>query len=505
MLPVETCQLKVLDRIYYVNAEDVNRKIKEGTVLRQDQIKVGNAAWTVIEFIPEFATVFDEFEAQNKLPENIDTTNIFTNFQVPEANLKMLAEAPHEHGKCCAVHSELPPFYVCTACENLFCKDCPAIEADAKICPFCGGKCILYLGQMWKFEKPPETKYDIKAEKIETAVEEIHADYVYTKLRKEDFFKALIYPLRFPVGLLTGGILSAVLVFGLIVTAFHGGWMFLLTIIITAMILMMKFGVLSRCFENLSQDTIKTGYMPRIKKFAIFEDFVHPFFMGLEVYLVAFGLFAVLALTLCSYAWFSFSDSADMLEVGMETTEGQINSTLNLDRKANGIRENEFRKIINHTRFSQMETIFGSNHLVDNQQLEKAVKSISRLTVYFQMPVVFVFILGVLFFPAVCLTIGRNHSLSTKQRFIFGFKEIKTIGFDYVKILFLCFVLLVGSAGAIYTLSLSFSRLELPIAGVLSAIIAGSFLIFYFWTVFSSILAITICDRAEQLCNSSEY
>jgi hypothetical protein len=42
MNPSDSCQLKVLDRIYYVNVEDVKNKIKNGTVLRQDQIKVGN-------------------------------------------------------------------------------------------------------------------------------------------------------------------------------------------------------------------------------------------------------------------------------------------------------------------------------------------------------------------------------------------------------------------------------------------------------------------------------
>ncbi len=498
MNPSESCQLKVLDRIYYVNVEDVKLKIKKGTVLRQDQIKVGNTAWTVIEYIPEFAAAFEEFETKNKLPENFDGTHIFTNFQVPETEYKTLAEAPHEQGKCCAVHTELPPFYVCAVCESLFCKDCPAIENDSKICPFCGGKCVLYLGQMWKFEKPPETKYDIKAEKAETVVEEIHAEYVYTKLRKEDFFKALKFPLKFPVGLLTGGILSAVLVFVLIVSAFRGGWMLLITAIIAALILMLKFGVLSRCFENFSQNTFNTGYMPRVKKFAVFEDFINPFFMGVKTCLLAFGLFAAMAAALGFYAWLGFSDDANTMENEMKQTESQVNSTLNLNSKNKGIRENELRKMIDEARLSQMETVFGSSHLVDNRQLEKAVKSISRLTVYFQMPVVFAFILGVLFFPAICLTIGRNHSLSIKERLIFGFKEIKTIGFDYVKILFICLVLLSVSTGAIYGLSLIFSGLELPVAGILSAIIAASFLIFYFWTVFSSILAITISDRAEE-------
>ncbi len=500
MNPSDSCQLKVLDRIYYVNVEEIKLKIKNGTVLRKDQIKVGNTAWTVIEFIPEFTSVFEEFEAKNRLPENFDSTNIFTNFQVPETDYKTLAEPAHEAGKRCAIHNESPPFYVCTVCENFFCKDCPVFENDLKFCPFCGGKCVLYLGQTWQFEEKKEAEYDIKTtEKIDKITETPQAEYVYTKLQTKDFIRALAFPLKYPVGLFIGGFLFAFLVFGQIVTIFKGGIMFSATIILTGLFVMLKFGVLSRCFENFSQNSMKSGFMPRIKKFAVFEDFINPLFMGLKSYCIAFGLFAIFAAAVIFYALLSFESGLDAMENGMLTAGTQITSKLDTDLLAQGIRENELRKMVNQARLSQMESVFGSNHLVDNRELEKAVMSISRLTVYSKMPVFFTFILGVLFFPAVCLTIGRNHSLSLKKRFIFSFKEIKVIGFDYIKIVFLCLILLIVSIGAMFGLNILFSYLNLPIAGILSAMIAGSVLMFYFWTVFSSILAITISDRNEDL------
>jgi hypothetical protein len=378
------------------------------------------------------------------------------------------------------------------------------IEGDTKSCLFCGGKCVLYLGQMWKFEEKTEAEYDIKTEKKEIIAEEPQAEYVYTKLGTADFIAALTYPLRFPLGLLTGGVMFSVLVFGLIVTSFKGGGLLAATLALAALLLMLKFGVLSRCFENFLQNTFKTGYMPRIKKFAVFEDFINPFFMGVKTYLIAFGLFTVLVAALFLYARFSFANDLDAAEIKMMTAGTQVSSALDSDWKAREIRENELRKMVNQARLSQMETVFGSNHLIDNRELEKAVKSVSRLTVYYQMPVIFAFILGVLFFPAACLTIGRNHSLSLKQRLICGFKEIKTVGFDYIKILLLCFVLLVVSLAAIFGLNLLFSYLHLPIAGILAAVITGSFLIFYFWTVFSSILAITISDRTENQTKNYE-
>lgn len=58
---------------------------------------------------------------------------------------------------------------------------------------------------------------------------------------------------------------------------------------------------------------------------------------------------------------------------------------------------------------------------------------------------------------------------------------IKVIGFDYLKVLFMCFVFLQLSVVNIFTLNWLFLKLEMPAIGVFSAIVAGSFLIYYFW------------------------
>ncbi len=119
-----------------------------------------------------------------------------------------------------------------------------------------------------------------------------------------------------------------------------------------------------------------------------------------------------------------------------------------------------------------------------------------RLTIFYQVPVCLAFILGVLYFPAVCLTVGNIHSVG-KRHFTSGFKAMKKLGFDYMKILLMCFTLFSVSIAAIIGLDRIFSKLELPIAGVFSAIIVGSFLIFYFWTVFSGLLGITFCKGSK--------
>jgi hypothetical protein len=55
--------------------------------------------------------------------------------------------------------------------------------------------------------------------------------------------------------------------------------------------------------------------------------------------------------------------------------------------------------------------------------------------------------------------------------------------------------LLLFSALAVSGLNWLFSKFEMPVAGIFAAIVAGSFFVFYFWTVFSSILGITLFNK----------
>jgi hypothetical protein len=479
----ENCQYKILDRVYYADFNQIVERIKKGSVLRHDQVKIGSTIWTEAEKIPEFAQVFEETEQRLRVPEGTDFKNILTNFQVTETRRRELPESEKTDGRRCAIHPDKPSFYICTVCENLFCKDCLATAAEKhKTCLFCGGKCVLFMGQMWKFEAAKnETKYELEEEVSEPPR---NYEIVYTKLRMKDFLNALIHPLRFPLGLLVGGVLFSVLVLGQIVTLFKGGWMLLATLAITGVIMMLKFGVLSKSFENFAQGNYKRkSYMPHLRKFTIWEDFVSPFFIGITSYLLSFGLFIALALAAGIYGWFSFAGSVEAIEAEMLQTDEHLNSVIN-SGEANQKQEEELKRMINKMRLSQMELAFGNNQLADNKEFAKLVYAVLRLTLWFQMPIYFAFILGVLFFPAICLSTRENHFQSLKKRFLSGFKMMRTIGFDYLKILFMCFVQLLFSVLAIYALNRLFSKLEMPVAGIFAAIVAASFLIFYLDSLF---------------------
>jgi hypothetical protein len=493
------CQFKVQERVYYVDYDELIKKIKSGNVLRHDPVKIGETVWTDAVKVPELAKIFEEKDLRNALPKDVDFRNIFTNFQAGETNYETLQETENKNAKVCAVHDDKSPYYICTICESLFCRDCPEQNSEkSRICLLCGGNCVLYMGRIWQFEnKKPEATYELEEE--EPAPKTINYQVVYTKLKFKDFIDALILPLRFPLALLVGGILFSALVFGQIDTLFRGGTYLFVALAISAVIMLLKFSVLYKCFDNLSQkDHRHHSFMRNIKKFGVVEDFVVPFFNGLHSYLVSFGVFIILAFVAGSYAWFAFSGNLEKIDLEMRQTDQRVNSIITdqrSDPKLQQKRKNDLKTMLNNMRVNQMESVFGQNHLVDNPQLERLINSMMRLTLWFQMPICFAFILGVLFFPAVCLSARENQFLSMGKSFVAGFKTMKMLGFDYVKILFMCIVLLLFSALNIYVLNWIFSKIEMPVAGIFSAIVVGSFLVFYFWVTFSSILSTALSNK----------
>ena len=492
----ELWQVKIDNHVYTANFDEIAKKIRKGMILRQDKIKSENLSWTDVGDITEFEQVFDEELLNINLSiENSVSPDVYTHFQVEHVTQNVFGETV-SLTKCCAIHSELPPFYVCTICENLFCKTCPpSNEKSQPICLFCGGICVVYSARLWTMEQRKEQIYNNLDETIEEKI--VEEEIEYAKLVAADFKAALIYPVRFPLSLSIGSILFSILTLGVIVTAFRGGWTLLVTLILTTVILTLKFGVLSKTVENITQQNFKNGFIPRLRKYMIWEDFVNPFFTGLGVYIVSFGLFFFMAIALGLYAWFSFAGDVKTIEAEMLKSGDHLNLVINStesEQQIQQVSENELRAMISNTKLRQYEAVFGNNHLVDDKQLEKLAKSVMRLTIYLQVPVFLAFILGVLIFPAICLTVGDTRAVS-KIRFTVGFKAMRKLGFDYLKILMMCLVFLAVSMVAIKGLDAGFSNLELPIAGVFSAIIVGSFLIFYFWTVFSALLGIIISKK----------
>jgi hypothetical protein len=430
-----------------------------------------------------------------------DSRAIYTHFQVEPARHVGAGEKEPEIKKHCAIHPEYPVFYTCSVCENLFCRFCPAsIEGGLKICPFCGGQCILYDKAYSPATSPKETKYDDHKDEAKEIENEIKT--VRSKLYLTDFLVAMKYPFKFPVSLLIGSVLFFILMFGQIVLVTSGGWTALGALVGFAVILMLKFGVFFKTVESFTRANFQNSFLPRVKKFAIWEDFFHPLIAGFGANIMAFGLLIVIAVSIGFYAWSTFAENSQTMEDEMRERGNQINSTLNAnDPNKNSAKAREIRlkEMIDEAHLREFESVFGHNQLLESEQLEKLVQSVMNLTLTFQMPVLFAFLFGFSYFPAACLTLHKTRTFGGILEFKTGFKEIRELGFDYLKILLTGFgfitIFLAVVAGAFSI----FEYLKLPVIGILSALIAGSFLFFYFWLVLSAIVGIAVSKRTASI------
>jgi uncharacterized protein (DUF2062 family) len=509
-----TWQVSVQDRVYEASYEELVEWIKEGAVLPDDKVKRGNLRWLNAGKIPELYPYFQKELFENERENYQESVNsgeepVFTHFQigmpkVPTPEEKEFSplgktEAETEY-KFCSVHPDRDVYYVCEICGTAFCKACPnTFGSSVKICVGCGGLCV----PLEKFEseikkvgainKPyprVETVAEIEAEDSRKAVESIN---------KADVFKALSYPLKYPLSFLICAAIFSLLIAGQAILAIGGSFLFSLSALVAVGSVMLLFSTMFKVIENSLQHKPEMSFLPKFSRFTIWEDFVHPVFLGIGVYLVAFGLFAVLTLGAGIYAWTTFSESREKAEIEARLSKDYVDSKLKTAQQnlqPNKALENaageESAEI-----GAQFRNVFGNDYLADTTQLENLTRSFMRLSVAFHMPVFFAFLFGVIIFPAICAAAGSTRSLAKTLNLLSGFRLMKKIGFDYIKIQLMNLIFLVTAFSLVAGVYLAFSFLGLQLYGILFGLISGSLFTFYFWLAFSRILGAALYKKTD--------
>lgn len=533
----EIWYVDVQNSIYEASFEEVIEWIKEGAILPEDKVRRGNLRWLSASRVPEFHAHF----LQNNVDENFSAAPIGSSGEANEVSASFqtgAAENPSSKTKTtlqgqvsvsyhtqnapiseqirtppagvssdsmfCSVHSDRERYYICQICRIIFCKDCPhSFGSSVKICLDCGGMCITYA----EFEKledktigainRPYARIEAKVESNEKAEFRKHS-----KLSKKDFFDALLYPLKFPAAFLVGALLLTIFTLGQSVLAIGGIVLFAASLGVVSLTIMLIFSVLTKTVENSLRENTQTGFMPRISRYTVWEDFVHPYFLGAGACLATFGLFLALTAGAGVYAWTQFAGDLEMAETQMRSSMNRVNVTFDqLDDKQTSRapnQENAFERRIEQNLQNQANRVFGSNYLGDAAQLERVVKSMFRLSVYFQMPICFAFLFGLLLFPAVCLVAGSTRSVGKTVNLFQGLKTIKNLGFDYIKILSMCLAFAAVTFSVAAGIFLSLLSFDQVFAGIITAIIAASFLAFYFWLVFSQITGVAHYKKQSQ-------
>lgn len=515
----EIWQVAVSDRVYEANFEEVVQWIKEGAVLPEDKVRRGNLRWLNAGKVPEFYPFFydDGFKAEQSPSLQTNDGKDYSPFQPnstailddqPETfaeesknedlnSFQTLAENFKANAKC-SIHSEKEPHYICEICKNLFCKTCPeSFGSKVKLCPSCKGLCLIYTGEADATEKivgAVNKPYRRIEEKKDTKKE--------IKLEARDFLNALIYPFSFFLNLIFGALFFTILLLGLIVAGLGGNSLIWAAAGFAFLAVMIKLSVFSKTLENLSQKKTGSGFMPRLNRFTVWEDFIQPLFTGIGVYFVSFGLFSVLLIGAYGFAWYQLSDNLNNIETEIRNTHNQITSTIKSAEPQNFQTYSQAQELevkIEQSRQNLITSALGANYLGDTEELEKFVLTIMRLSIFLLMPLCFAFLMGILYFPAACSIAGATRSFKKTLNPFNGLRMIKKMGFDYIKILSLCFVFVGALFGQSLGFYLTFSHFELPFWGILSALLVGGIFIFYFWVVFSFISGIAVDKFREKL------
>lgn len=536
--PTEIWQAKVNGEIYEAEFSELVNWIAESSLLESDKVSRRNLRWLEAGKVPSLRTFFDA-KANGIPPPELPTTQAKmdpeTEFsgsdeyskseEYPdgEADIPVAVSQQKEiNPDQCSIHPEVASKYVCQACDHPFCKQCPkSYGSTVKICPYCGAMCN-----------------EIKALQNERNRSVQYNDDLTAGFGFSDFGKALAYPFQFKASLVFGGLMFAFLSLGKGAASLGGIIMLAAALICVLFANALTFGVLANTIDNFSKGHTTRDFMPSFDEFSLWDDVVHPFFLSIAVYISSFGLFFVLIFGAGWMAWSSFAEQMknpaprDVSELSDTNPQIDLRQIQELSKKykernevinretqdAEGIteeqrisirQESEFRKLRELGKSGNTDNI--ENPFTDlkepNEQMSELqakagqamlLEFVKRAGILLLLAGI-AFLWGLLYFPAACAVAGYTRSFWSTLNPLIGLDTIKYLGVDYVKILFMGFLLSIMSGTAMAILGLVFSPFNLGQFGNPPVTFIGSFVTFYFSVAFAVTLGYALYKNAEKL------
>ncbi len=549
--PNEIWQVDVNGEIYDTSFEELTNWVLESSVLKTDKVRRGNLRWLEAGKVPMLREFFNAKE-QGITPPNVS-------INTPEADSNENADAVQSEQNSfnlsdnqvnetqtfgeepvfdqkeaefqddfnslennidnidtsvCDMHKDAPSSYLCEACSHAFCKACPnSYGGTVKTCPYCGGMCK----PLKEFQDNRQREFQYRSD--------ISGGFGF-----DDFGKALAYPFKFKSSLFFGGLLFAILSYGQ--SAASIGSIFLIGAALICFMLAnaLTFGVLANTIDNFSQGYTDRNFMPSFDDFSLWDDVVHPFFLSIAVYISSFGLLIAIVFGTVWYAWNSFSSqianptqdtistldkqSAQSIDHVKKVTEklkqqnaGRSGIEVGEDgltdaQRANVQEEAEFQRLNDLTKNykkAQLESTIGKTPETQEKEMKAMLTQFMQFAGIFLLLAGLALLWGLFYFPAACAVAGYTRSFVATINPLVGLDTIKHLGFDYVKILFMCFLMSIMSSVIGMILSIIFLPFALPRFGNLPAQFVGSFFSFYFAIAFAVTLGYALYKNSDKL------
>ncbi len=282
--------------------------------------------------------------------------------------------------------------------------------------------------------------------------------------------------------------------------------------------------------------------MPSFDDFSIWDDVIHPFFLWIGVCLSSFGPFIVVA-SIGAYLIFSAAAEQmkkfqsemsrvpgtqfyqpdrtaeqsqqvrDLLEKVKQHNDRliaqrqqQVEAADSVDTPPMASPETtsdeelvKFEKMLQEARASQFDPNAAAEQIKPEDQYRNMLSGILRLAAPLVIVGGIALLWGFFYLPAACAVAGYSRSFLATINPLVGLDTIKRLGADYVKILLMSFLIIVGSGVVTLFLAVILSPLDLPRMGNIPAKAVGSFFTFYFSVVFSCVIGFALFKNADRL------
>ena len=486
----ELWQIEVQNRIYQADTSELIEWIKEGSIQPDDKVRRGNLRWLNASRIPQLriyfrttvgdgvaATASDatiEIERNGVIDGAVEAAETIGSIPVSDPHAGRRTDP--NYLKHCLRHAGKPTSFVCNVCGSPLCGECTNRFGTVRLCSLCSGMCV--------------TLEDFQhGTSITGALNKPYARKTLEKKRRasdglgvREVVDAIKYALRLSTGRVFKLLLFVTVTVGMAAAFVQTIPAIAVAFVAFLLLLSLAFDILMTASKDYGHhDDGAASSDGEIS--APVQRYVRSLLSGANAVVVSFGLCIVITFAAGTYAWYAFSTSLDNVESQMRQEGRAIDSTARREMVT------DLDAKILRARNEIMSSAFGQVDSDENPQIERTVTSFMRLSIWFLTPIFVSLLIGAVYFPSACLNLLRGSSFRRLASPRAGLARIWSLGYEYVKILFLLLTMVtVTAAAGVGTFALIRGFSSTPVALISTVSLLGG-ISFLLWTAFSYVLA----------------
>ena len=477
---VERWRVNTIEGVFETDLDTLKQWIAEGCVLPTDRVSKGSLSWIEAGRAPMLRSAFaGEPPAADPSTTRVAEITSSIAADLSPQNDAQPALAPTQSvtvassAHVCHNHAQIASKYVCRACGNAFCDQCPKFFGTSKIplCPLCGDLCSL--------------------------VEKVQHKAARRELQSSgfgfaDFAQALRYPLQHKISLLFGAGLYGFL----LLAGFRGR--------LVASVIM--FGCISHVISQVAWGRLDRSFMPDFSAFSMWDDVAVPIGLGIAITIVSWGPTIVLLVALLFGVFSGAVPSASQLAQGhddqWEAPIDQQKLAALMDPNGDPKKQVEASKELDKLRpgYQISKEAEGSK-----KQLNDPAADLRFFISFVQASILFVVLLllslgwAIFYYPMALAVAGYTQSFGSVINPLVGLDTIRRMGVTYFKAFGMVLVIQVVGFVLAVIVAVITAPLALPFFGNLPAMFIDGSLTFYFNLVVACVLGLSLYKCADRL------